>query len=703
VQTTYRSAGGDTVSAGTESVLATVRALGAPVERMEDIPDALRLATAEQWRRPVDAAMVAWDGVLESVHLRAPATDLGGPYAARLVMEDGGEEAWHPTRVSVGRHADVEGTEHVELVATGSARLPLGYHRLHVTVGSREGDALVIAAPRRAPRPRHRSWGVFLPLYALHSERSWGVGDLSDLRGLADWAAELGAGFVATLPLLAAFLQGSTVEPSPYAPASRLFWNELYVDPTGAAEFQGSREAQALVASPGFRRQLGRLRASPTVPYVEAAALRRRVLELLANVAFDPSGRPGSALRAFIAAHPGVEDYARFRAATERHGGWWQTWPAAERDGRLPRGGGNEQAYRFHLYGQWMAERQLAALAAGSRSSGAGIYVDVPLGVHPAGYDVWRQREAFALDASVGAPPDPFFAGGQDWGFPPLHPQRIREHGYRYVRDYLGTACRHATAVRLDHVMGLHRQYWIPKGMPAERGVYVRYPLEELYAILNLEAHRAGSVVVGEDLGTVPGEVRTAMGRHGLLRSHVVELEARPAPAHALPRPSRNSMASVNTHDLPMFAAFWRGQDIGLRRRRGWLTDEQARRARAERARVREALVAFLRTEGRILSPGEPSARVALAGVLRHLAAGPARMMVVNLEDLWGETRPQNVPGTADELPNWRRRARPSLEAFRRMAGVVGTLEEVARLRRDRAGGEPSDAAPPARKRGRAP
>jgi 4-alpha-glucanotransferase len=651
----------------------------------------------------VDVALVAWEGSLESVRLRAPATDLGGPYAARLVMENGGEVAWHPTRVSVGARADVDGREQIELVASGSVGLPLGYHRLHVRVGRSEGDALVIAAPRRAPIPPGRSWGVFLPVYSLHSERSWGVGDLSDLSTLAEWAAGLGAGFVATLPLLAAFLKGPIVEPSPYAPASRLFWNELYVDPTAAAEFERSPEAQSLVASSGFRREIRSLRTSPTVLYAEAAALKRRVLELLANVAFEPSGRPGRDLRTFVAANPRVEDYARFRAAGERHGAGWGAWPVAERDGRLPKRGGNEEAYRFHLYAQWTAERQLALLANGSRSAGAGLYVDVPLGVHPAGYDVWREREAFAVEASVGAPPDPFFAGGQNWGFPPLHPQRIREHEYRYVRDYLGAACRHATAVRLDHVMGLHRQYWIPNGMPAEEGLYVRYPQEELYAVLNLEAHRAGAVVVGEDLGTVPGEVRIAMGRHRLLRSHVVELEARPDAEHALPRPPRNSMASVNTHDLPVFAAFWRGLDIGLWRRRGWLTADEARRARAGRARLREALSHFLRTEGRIPSRGEPPARVALAGVLRHLAAGPARMVVINLEDLWGETRPQNVPGTGNELPNWRRRAKHSLEAFGRMADVVGTLEEVARLRRGRPDGEPSDAAPPARERGRTP
>jgi 4-alpha-glucanotransferase len=670
---------------------------------MADVPEALRAVEAGRWRDPVDAVLVAWDGSLESIPLRAAAADLGGPYEASLELEEGGEVAWHPGRVAVRDRAVMDGTEHVELVARGFRRLPLGYHRLHVRVGVRRGRALVISAPRRGPRPPGRRWGVFLPLYALHSSRSWGVGDLSDLGDLMEWAAGLGAGFVATLPLSAAFLRPPLVEPSPYAPVSRLFWNELYVDPADAAEFERSAEARALVASAGFRREIRRLRTSPAIPYERGMALKRRVLEVTAREAFGADGRPRGGLRAFVDENDRAEDYARFRAACERHGRWWGEWPAAERRGRLPAEGGNRAAYRAHLFAQWLAERQLSALSARSRAGGTGLYADLPLGVHPAGYDVWREREAFALDASVGAPPDPFFPQGQDWGFPPLHPNRIRRQGYRYVREYLATACRHATAVRVDHVMGLHRQFWIPRGLSAEEGVYVRYPLEELYAVLTLEAHRGGTAVVGEDLGTVPGEVRAAMGRHGLLRSHVVELELRPDPRAALPRPPRNAAASVNTHDLPMFAAFWGGQDIDLWRARGWLTKEDAVRARSDRYRLREALIAFL-LAGRWIEPGAPpSARVALLGVLRHLAAGPARMVVVNLEDLWGETRPQNVPGTGGELPNWRRRAEHPLESFRRMRRVVGTLEEVVRLRRERPEGGPSDGAPPTRKRGHAP
>jgi 4-alpha-glucanotransferase len=672
---------------------------------MGEVPEAVRAARVDRWRRPVDAAMVAWDGHLDSIRLRAPAAELSGPYDASLVLEDGGTAAWHPRRVVVGEREIVGGTDHVELVTRGSLRLPLGYHRLHVRVGSREGRALVISAPRRCPRPLGRTWGVFLPLYALHTDRSWGVGDLSDLGDLMAWSGELGAGFVATLPLTAAFLRDPIVEPSPYAPASRLFWNEIYVDLAGAAEPQRSPEARALMASPDWGREVARLRTTPTIDYERVMALKRKVFDVAAGEAFTPGGRPLGDLRAFVAQCPMVEDYARFRAAGERHGTWWGAWPSAERNGRLPAQGGNPSAFRAHLFAQWLAERQLSALADRSRSQSrrAGLYVDLPLGVHPAGYDVWREREAFALDASVGAPPDPFFAGGQDWGFPPLHPDHIRTQGYRYVRDYLATACRHATAVRVDHVMGLHRQYWIPRGLSADQGVYVRYPVEELYAVLTLEAHRGGAAVVGEDLGTVPGEVRRAMGRHGVLRSHVVELELRPDPSAALPRPPRDSAASINTHDLPMSAAYWRGLDIHLWRSLGWLTKAEAGQARTDRRRIREALESYLRSNGWMEPGGRPSARNALRGVLRHLAAGPARMVVVNLEDLWGETRPQNVPGTGWELPNWRRRAQHPLESFRRLRGVVGTLEEVARLRGGRPEDGPFDAASPAGKRGQAP
>jgi 4-alpha-glucanotransferase len=694
LQPSFRSMEGELVHASPQSLLGALRAIGAPVGGMDDLPAAVRSRRLELWRRVVDLVSVAWDGRLDELRVRVPTTDLGGPFRTVIALEDGTERAWHPHRVLAGEREELEGIEFVELVTQGAIQLPLGYHRLHVEIGRSLGEALVIAAPRRAPPSEGRSWGVFLPLYALRTERAWGTGDFTALGDLSEWVGGLGGRWVATLPVLASFLEGPLFQPSPYSPASRLFWNELFLDVTAVPEFAESGEAQALVGSRSFVRDLERVRSSDLVDYRATMALKRRVLEILAKRALGGSSRRGAELRKLARSIPRLDDYAAFRAACERHGAPWPKWPDMERDGRLPRSGGNVEAHRYQRYAQLLAEEQLSRLAARCRGIGTGLYFDVPLGVDPAGYDVWRERGSFALEASAGAPPDTFFRGGQDWGFHPLHPESIRRTDYRYVIESLRHQCRHASVIRIDHVMWLHRLYWIPRGMEATDGVYARYRSEELSAVLALEAHRTGVVLVGEDLGTVPAYVRRTMSRHGMLRSYVLEMEVTPDPKSAIRRPSRTSVASLNTHDLPPFAAFWQGDDIRLRRDHGWVGERAAKAALRRRERLREAMRRFLNAGGP-LPADERGERALILACLRYLAASPAAIATVNLEDLWLDPRPQNVPGTTEEFPNWRRRALLGLEEFREDPAIVSTLEVVDRTRRGKdQSGTPRSIAP---------
>lgn len=549
---------------------------------------------------------------------------------------------------------------------------------------------MLISAPRRAylPAPQDpaaRTWGVFLPLYALRTGRSWGTGDFTDLEALLDWVGDLGGGVVATLPFLAAFLD-EPCEPSPYVPASRLFWNELYLDPSRSPDLPRCPEAQALLGSAALRGELARLRGAPLVDYRAAMRAKRPVLEALARSVFrEPSARR-EALLAFAAARPHLEDYARFRAVGERLRRPWHAWPSHLREGEVRAGDYDEDARRYHLYVQWLAHEQLSALAGQARRRGPGLYLDLPLGVHPDGYDAWREREVFARGVSGGAPPDAFFTKGQDWGFPPLHPQRLRAQRHRYFIAVIRHHLEHAGVLRLDHIMALHRLFWVPWGMEARQGVYVTYPAEELYAILTLESHRHRAVIVGEDLGTVPPRVRRAMHRHGVVRMYVVQYEARPDAARPVGEVATDFLAGLNTHDMPPFAAFWRGLDIRERQALGLLDAAAARQERSERLRVREAVVAFLRARGWLEGRAAGPAGV-LRGLLAYLAAGPARMVVLNLEDLWLERRPQNVPGTGPERPNWRRKARYRLEEFRRLRQVTSALRLVHRLRQEQPAG----------------
>ncbi|HEX8172358.1 MAG TPA: 4-alpha-glucanotransferase [Thermoanaerobaculia bacterium] len=322
---------------------------------------------------------------------------------------------------------------------------------------------------------------------------------------------------------------------------------------------------------------------------------------------------------------------------------------------------------RYHLYVQYRMKQQMQAMSDAARRAGPGLYLDFPLGVNGGGYDVQRYRESFAGGVSVGAPPDLFFTKGQNWGFPPFHPDGLRERRYDYFIAAVRNHAAHAGILRLDHVMGLHRLYWIPEGAEAKDGVYVRYPEEELYAILTLESRRNGCALVGEDLGTVPEYVPRMMEKHGLRRMYVVQYEIKPQQP-PLAEPPRQSVASVNTHDMPTFAGFWREQDVDDRVEQELLDEDGANEERETRAKMRAALSRYVRAR----EEDEPHV---LEGVLGALARSDAEVVLVNLEDLWGETRPQNVPGVPER--SWRQKFRLSLEEAQRDARVQRVLAAV--------------------------
>jgi len=678
VQESYRDLRGRRRRASRGTLVAVLRALGAPLDSPEEVPEALRERREELARRPVEPVTPVWEG-LGSIALNLPPGRAPERVRCRLDLEDGTARSWtadvSSLRRSSARSLGAAGGATVVLPLPG--RLPLGYHRLEVELGARRGAALVISAPVRAAHTLPPGcWGVFVPLHALHRARGWGVGDLADLATLAGSVGELGGTLVGTLPLYAAFLRDH-VEPSPYSPVSRLFWNELFLDVEALPEVRADPEARRLMGSAAFRREVDRLRAGDLVDHAAVMALKRRVLEPGARALLSGSSARREALEGFGRGRPRLEDYARFRAAGERWGADWRRWPGPPRDGRLRGTEVDPAAVGYHRYVQWATEEQLGGLG---RSS---LYLDLPLGVNPDGYDVWRDRDAFALGVSAGAPPDAFFPGGQDWGFPPPHPERIREQGYAYHAECLRHAMRHAGALRIDHAMGLHRLYWVPHGFPADRGAYVRHRPEEWYAIVSLESHRAGTTVVGEDLGTVPAGVRSSMRRHGVLRSHVLQFDADPDRSPPLSEPPARSLASLNTHDMPPFASFWRGLDIAERVAHGLLAASEAGVEQERRARLRDAVIEHLRAAGHLRSrrPGEGEV---LSACLAVLAASPAEAVVVALEDLWGETRAQNLPGVA-EHPSWRRRAAHPVEEALGLPEVADRLRLVGALRREAA------------------
>jgi 4-alpha-glucanotransferase len=303
------------------------------------------------------------------------------------------------------------------------------------------------------------------------------------------------------------------------------------------------------------------------------------------------------------------------------------------------------------------------------------------VGVPHDSFDAWYFRDLFLSGFSVGAPPDTFFRKGQKWGFPPVHPERARADGYRYFIDTLRSHLEYAGMLRLDHIMGLHRLYWIPEGFDADQGAYILNRAKELYAILVLEAHRSGATFIGEDLGTVPRAVRAVMKRRGVGRMYVLQSELRADPSRAAGTVESDCLASLNTHDMPPFAAFWRDEDTRLLQSLGHLDEQAAGKIAAERGDHRNALMTYLEDEGR-LKKGDLEISAITDASHRLLAASDASMVMVNLEDLWQEERPQNVPGTTHENPNWRRKSAYSLEDIKRSKGVGARLRELDLLRK---------------------
>ena len=751
VEVAHRDGLGRQRQASAAALVAALRALGAPLDGSGGAAEALRARRRELAGRRLEPVVVAWRGEEPAAALLLPA-GADGRLDCRLELEDGEAAEWSAEagELAAVAAAEIDGRRLV------TRRLPLpelppGRHRLFVRHRRERWEATVLAAPRTAADPpAERVWGVFLPLYSLHTASSWGMGDLSDLAALGSWAAGRGAAAVATLPLGAPMLE-TPVDPSPYAPSSRLFWNLLYVDPRRLPELEHAPAARRILESRAFAAEAAALGAEPLVDPTRQLALRRPLLAALA-AAFFARGDTArhEAYQAFRAATPDLDDYAAFHAAAERRDLPWPAWPEPLRGGAIGAGDHDPASADLHRYAQWAAAEQLAAAAAAFPPGAIGLALDLPLGVHPDGYDAWRHRDLFAAGVAAGAPPDPLYEGGQDWGFAPVHPERQRAAGYRYFATALARALAIAGLLRIDHVMQLHRLYWVPAGLGATEGVYVRYPAAELYAVACIEARRAGAMLVGENLGTVPRAVDAALARHRLLGTWVLQHAIEPGSARPHAPVPASAVATLGTHDMPPFAAWWEGRDLERRRAEGVLDAAEAAAAEAARAAQRETLAAGLAAAGRLDGAGvsgtageagedggrgagaggdaaredgatehdrgdpagdgrgsagrggdgaaAPAPEAVAAAALDSLAASPSPLVVVNLEDLWGERAPQNVPGPQHDRPNWRRRAALSLEGIDADPRVASALARVAATR-----WRPSEEAPPARAAAREP
>ncbi|MFE2066659.1 4-alpha-glucanotransferase [Streptomyces sp. NPDC059467] len=651
VATSYSPSPDRTVAASAIAVIAALGALGVDASG----PEAVRTALADRERdlaeRLLPPTVVHWTGAGEIA--------LGLPAGTRLEL----------------RTEDGETRDDVR-------DLPLGVHLLTATApDGRTARTHLVVAPDRLPTPATRSYGLLVQLYSLLSRRSWGMGDLGDLADLADWAARTaGAGFVQVNPLHAA-VPGAPTDPSPYRPSSRRFPDPVHLRLESVPEY---------TAVDSFAERAERLRSAvldkgALIDRDAVWELKREALETVAAAALTPARQ--AEYDAFLAEQgEALEDHATWYALAEKYGSDWHRWPQALQDPRSPEtararaGLGDRVAFHSRL--AWLTDTQLIAAQHTARDAGmpVGIVHDLAVGVHPQGADAWAQRDVFAAGMSVGAPPDAFNARGQDWGLPPWRPDRLAASGHAPFRRLLRALFRYAGALRIDHVMGLFRLWWVPEGRPPTEGTYVRYDAEAMLALLALEAGRAGAVVIGEDLGTVEPGVRETLQRRGVLGTSVLwferdwEGDGRPL----LPdRWRADCLATATTHDLPPTAARLTGEHVELRDRLGLLT-RPLEVERAEAAADTAEWLALLTRLGLLAASDAGDEEAEIRAVHRFLLRTPARMIGVWLPDTVGDRRPQNLPGTWDQYPNWRL---PIADA----EGRPVTLEELTGSARARA------------------
>lgn len=746
IETEFVDAWGKRQELSPERIRTLLVALGFAAGSARDERAALDELARRPWRRAVAPVLVRREQETLEIPVVLAETDAA---LAWRIEEEGGRV--HEGRAALEVLAPPGAADRIELDGRRLARrvlrlslpLPCGYHTLFVEAGGAVAApgavARLIVVPRTCHMPASlaqggRTWGFATQLYSLRSARNWGIGDFTDFLRLVERAHELGAGIVGVNPLHAPFL-ASPKRASPYAASSRLHFNPLYLDVERIADFAECAAARALVASPGFQARLQRAREAPFVDYAEVASCKLEILELL-YVSFaanhlratdaDPQGlaqsreSPESDAAAAAPERPRSargEAFCRFRrergdtlreyalfealahdpAITREADTFWTRWAAAYRS---PQAAGMREFERrgsgrvgFYQYLQWVTEAQLQEVAQRCRDLGlaVGVYLDLAVGVAQDGADVWAEQQAYVAQATVGAPPDIWNPLGQGWGLPPLHPAHLPERGYAPFVAVLSANMRHAGALRFDHILALMRLYWIPGGSPSEGG-YVHYPLDDLLGIVALESQRNRCLVIGEDLGTVPKELRARLQGCGILSYRLLYFEQDGdgafLPPDAYPR---LALATVTTHDLPTLPGYWSAHDLRVRGELDLFPSPRHESdSHVQRERDRAALLEALRREG--LWPDTEDAPVPfsfelLESVYRFLARSPAMVLMVHFEDILGETEQPNIPGTVDEHPNWQRKLPLDLAQLLEHPRLLALARRLKNLRP--ASGEP--------------
>lgn len=692
-----------------ETKAGLLRAMGCPVDDPTALAEELHRTEAARWRNFLPPVATA-TGKRLGLDVNITAREFGSALLWSVRFEDGSRQDGMISTADCREiwRGEVEGSwitrRHFQLPID----LPPGYHELEARIAGAASERcrLIVSPPHCYEPPAiaagRRLWGIAVQLYTLRSKGNWGIGDFNDLRSLIRWAAAHGAGFIGLNPLHA-LAPADPDRCSPYSASSRHFLNVLYIALPLVPEFKDCVAIRERMADASMAARLHGLRDRDLVDYSGVAALKMEMLALLYGDFRDRhlalATERARNFCAFIASggEP-LQMHARFDAldwhfrSTWGVRSGWLSWPEEFRDvngSAVARFAADHAAeVEFHAYLQWLAHEQLRGAQALARQLGMpiGLYGDYAVGANPAGSEIWSDQAGYRMDAQIGAPPDPLALKGQGWGIPPQDPTSMQARGLNGFVQLIQNNMRCYGALRLDHVMALFRQWWVAAGLSPTEGAYVHYPLEQLLTVLSLESARSTCLVVGEDLGVVPDEMRSAMPEYGLYHYKVLLFEKVDGRFRRPDEYVQRALATATTHDMPTLRSYWEGRDIELRRGLNlYPSAEIESDIIRERQRDRELLLGALQEQG--LNPAQPSSpfepfTAELAQALHlYLARSTTLLVALQIEDLLGMSDPVNVPGTNREYPNWQRKVSADIEDIAARADLSACLDSVNRAR----------------------
>jgi 4-alpha-glucanotransferase len=687
IESNFIDAWGKPAVISEQSKIKLLKAMGYDTENESALAEQVQQEAEEQWLTPLNPVKVSKVDEHFSFVVRVAIEHAASKHKLVIGLENGDEQVFDfvPVDNQLQATVDISDIEFQQYLVTTDLLLPLGYHELTLKRGNKKlSTGRQITVPHRCFIPNEiqagkKIWGLSVQLYCLRSEANWGVGDFSDLANLVEQAALQGADFIGLNPIHALYPSNPDAC-SPYGPSSRRWLNSLYIDVTAIDTFE-DEDTQAWFNSEDIQQKLSHLRSLEYIDYEGVAEVKyealKRVFKSFKAKHLSKNTKLNKAFKAFIA--EGGESLATLsicealQETLKRDGKdhWgWPVFPYEFKDFDSPEvakfAKKEKELVEFYQFLQWQAAQQFEAASDKAKNSGMllGLYRDLAVGVSEGSAEIWGNKSLYCTDASVGAPPDILGPLGQNWGLPPMDPQKLYEQAYQPIIDLFSSNMKKSGALRIDHVMALLRLWWVYRGDDAGKGGYVYYPVDDLLGILALESVRNESLVIGEDLGTVPEEIRSKLADNGMYSYRLFFFEQ--AEDGGFYSPSHypvQSMCTLTTHDMPTLSGYWHCDDLALGKEVGLYPDQDVLNTLYNTRHDNKQQI--LNTLHGHHSISEHISRdvnhVGMTtelnyGMQTHMASGSSALLSLQLEDWLQMDKPVNIPGTFKEYPNWKRK-----------------------------------------------